>query len=85
MHNIVIAPWLLDKVKEAGAEAACIPDGFNFTEFSLKKAIETRDRYHIVMLYHELEHKRCNDSWAALEIVKKMYQSYMLPCLEHFR
>ena len=71
MHNIVIAPWLLDKVKEAGAEAACIPDGFNFTEFSLKKAIETRDRYHIVMLYHELEHKRCNDSWAALEIVKK--------------
>lgn len=71
MNNIVIAPWLKEKVEQAGAEAICITNGFNFNDFTLTLPIEQRDKYHIVMLNHTLEHKRCIDAWAALKIVKK--------------
>ncbi len=71
MHNIVIAPWLKEKVQQAGAEAVCITNGFNFEEFKLTQPIENRDKYHIVMLNHILDHKRCADTWAALNIVKE--------------
>lgn len=71
MNNIVIAPWLKEKVEQARADATCITDGFNFNDFKLILPIEQRDKYHIVMLNHILEHKRCIDAWAALDIVKK--------------
>lgn len=71
MHNIAIAPWLKDKVQQAGGQATYIPNGFNFEEFQLTQTIEKRDKYHVVMLNHVLDHKRCIDSWKALDIVKK--------------
>ena len=71
MHNIVIAPWLKHKVEESGAQAICITNGFNFDEFKLSRDIDSRDRYNIVMMNHILDHKRCIDAWAALDIVKK--------------
>lgn len=71
MNNIVIAPWLKEKVEEAGAKATCIMNGFNFNEFQLTIPIQNRDRYHVVMLNHTLEHKRCEDAWKALNIVKE--------------
>ncbi len=71
MNNIVIAPWLKEIVEEAGAKATCIMNGFNFNEFQLTKPIRNRDRYHVVMLNHTLEHKRCEDAWKALDIVKE--------------
>mgnify|MGYP007081610127 FL=1 len=73
MHNIVIAPWLKEKVEKVGATATLITNGFNFKEFTLNNPIEKRNRYEIVMLNHELEHKRCVDAWAALDIVKQKH------------
>ena len=71
MHNIVVAPWLKTKVEKAGAKAFYLPNGFNFKLFHLTIPIKNRDKYHVVMLNHTLEHKRCIDSWNALKIVKK--------------
>ena len=71
MTNITIAPWLTDIVNKSGAKAICVTNGFNFKEFYLMNDIDKRDCYHVIMLNHILEHKRCKDAWAALEIVKK--------------
>lgn len=71
MQNIVIAPWLQDIVKNSGSESLLVTNGFDFQRFSLKKAIEDRSPYEIVLLNHTLDHKRVQDSRAALEIVKK--------------
>jgi glycosyltransferase involved in cell wall biosynthesis len=71
MHNIVIAPWLQEKVEQAGAKATLITNGFNFEEFTLMQPIDSRQPHEIVMLNHTLDHKRCKDSWAALELVKR--------------
>lgn len=71
MHNFVIAPWLQEKVENAGANATLITNGFNFEEFHLDIPIEARSRYEVVMLNHKLNHKRCVDAWAALAKVKK--------------
>lgn len=70
-HNIVIAPWLGDIVRESGAESTLITNGLDFQRFSLKKSIEERSPFEIVLLNHALEHKRVKDSRAALDIVKK--------------
>lgn len=72
MKNIVIAPWLKEKVQEAGAKAICLTNGFNFKEFQLTIPFNERDKYHVVMLNHILEHKRCIDAWNALKIVKEV-------------
>ena len=71
MHNIAIAPWLHEKIEKAGAKATYLPNGFNFDEFQLTKPIEGRDKYHVVMLNHILDHKRCVDAWKALNIAKE--------------
>ena len=73
MHNIVIAPWLKEKVKEAGADATLVTNGFDFSEFRLTKPIDERGKFEVVMLNHALGHKRCVDAWAALDIVKRAH------------
>lgn len=71
------------KVEKVGATATLITNGFNFKEFTLNNPIEKRNRYEIVMLNHELEHKRCVDAWAALDIVKQNIHNYTLACLAY--
>ena len=73
MHNIVIAPWLKEKVRQAGADATLVTNGFDFDEFRLVKPVNERDRCVIVMLNHTLGHKRCVDARAALDIVKQSH------------
>lgn len=70
MHNIVIAPWLYDIVNESGADSTLITNGLDFHRFSLSKPIEERSPFEIILMYHTLEQKRCQDSFTALEIVK---------------
>ena len=73
LKKIAIAPWLIDKIYEAGSDAVLIPNGFDFNYFTLQKTIESRDKYSILMLYHEDDRKRCIDSIKALCLVKKKY------------
>lgn len=70
MYNIVIAPWLQDIVSESGAESTLITNGLDFHRFSLKNPIEGRSPFEVILMYHTLEQKRCQDSFAALRIVK---------------
>lgn len=73
LNKIVIAPYLKQKVKEVGKDAALIPNGFDFEYFTLKKPIEQRKPCVICMLYHTSEVKRCEDSIRALKIVKEKH------------
>jgi glycosyltransferase involved in cell wall biosynthesis len=71
--NIVISKWLADRVHRCGAECTIIPNGFDFSYFTLRTPIENRNRYSISMLYHLNERKGCADGMDAVCFVKKKY------------
>ena len=71
LKKITIAPWLQERVKQVGHDALLIPNGFDFEYFKLTNPIEKRCPTEVAMLYHEDDRKRCVDSMAALEEVKK--------------
>lgn len=70
LNKIAIAPWLVEKVNSVEESARLIPNGFDFNYFTLNASIENRHPYEIAMLYHLDNRKRCEDSFAALNIVK---------------
>lgn len=70
LKKIVIAPWLLDKVKKMNETASLVPNGFDFEYFKMTNAIEKRSPHEVAMLYHRDDRKRCADAIAALKIVK---------------
>lgn len=70
-NNAVIANWLKEKVEGAGGKATIVPNGLDFNYFNITKPIEERKPAEICMLYHKDERKRCEDSIAALKIVKQ--------------
>lgn len=69
--KIVISKWLQKRVEETGNTATLIPNGLDFDYFKLSVPIENRKPTEVAMLYHLDDRKRCCDSMAALEIVKK--------------
>ena len=69
--KIVIAKWLQERVEKTGNTATIIQNGLDFDYFKLTVPIESRKPTEVAMLYHLQELKRCCDSMAALEIVKK--------------
>ena len=69
--KIVISKWLQKKVEETGNTATIIPNGLDFEYFKLTIPMESRKSTEIAMRYHLDDRKRCCDSMAALEIVKK--------------
>ena len=74
IRKICIAPWLFEKVKSVGEDAKLIPNGFDFTYFSLSEPIEKRNPYHICLLNHNDDDiKRVSDSVMALRIVKEQF------------
>lgn len=70
LNKIVIAPWLLDKIKSYGATAILIPNGFDFEYFRKYIDISQKDKYSIAMLFHTSKLKGCEIAFKALEIVK---------------
>ena len=73
MRKIVISQWLQVLLKHHNANSTYIPNGFDFSYFSLKNNIKERDKYSILLMWHESEGKRCIDSIRALKIVKRKY------------
>lgn len=69
MKKIVITPWLLEKVRSTGENAAVIYNGLDFSYFTLLKKIEERNPYEISLMYHTRPEKRFKDAVMALEIV----------------
>ena len=76
LQKIVIARWLQKMLKERFNEASIwIPNGFDFTKFSLTISIQKKNRLLVSMLYHEMELKDCTMGFRALEIVKKRFEN----------
>lgn len=71
LKKITIAPWLQERVRKVGQDAVLIPNGFDFEYFKLTNPIENRCPANVALLYHKDDRKRCVDSMAALEIVKR--------------
>lgn len=71
--NIVIAPWLAQKVSQACSSSVLIPNGFDFDYFKLSSPIEGRNPLKVCMMNHYDERKRCTDTFAALKIVKERF------------
>lgn len=73
MKKIVIAPWLKEIADGMGEESILIENGFDFEAFPLINPIESRNKYSVIMLYHEAEFKGSKIGLKALEIVKNKY------------
>lgn len=71
--NIVISSWLGNRVKKSGADYTLIKNGFDFNYFKLTNPIETRNPFHISMLYHWSSRKGCDFGLAALKKLKIKY------------
>lgn len=73
MNKIVISNWLKKIIDEEKEDCALIPNGFDFNYFRYTKPIDKRDKFSVVMLYHEMERKGCKYGFEALNLVKKRY------------
>lgn len=73
MTNIVISRWLFNIVSQYSSNCTLIPNGFNFSIFNTYMLPINRNKFNLMMLYHNIDWKGCNDSFAALEIVKSIY------------
>lgn len=71
LKKMVIADWLKKLVEKTGNTAIVVPNGFDFAYFTKCIPIEDRDRFSVLLMYHTMEKKRCEDAVAALKIVKE--------------
>ena len=74
MQKITISNWLHEMLqKEFQEDSIVIPNGFDFSKFSLTIPIEQKHPYIVSMLYHEMERKDCATGFEALNIVKARF------------
>lgn len=73
MTKVVISKWLYNIVSRYDSNCRLIPNGFDFKVFQTTVSPQCRNRFNIVMLYHNIDWKGCDDCFAALDIVKKKY------------
>lgn len=85
MKKICITPWLLEKVKSVGENATLIYNGLDFTYFTLKQPIESRNPFEISLMYHIRPEKRFEDAVKALEIAHKTFPKIHVSVFGVFR
>lgn len=73
LKKIAISGWLVERIKKVDENVICIPNGFDLNYFNLNVPIEGRNKFEISMLYHVDSRKRCQDSFEALEVLKRKY------------
>ena len=73
MRKITISEWLADEIRKCGSDAAIVHDGLDFEYFRLTSPIEARNKFEVAMMWHVDERKRCQDSLAALKLVKEKH------------
>lgn len=73
LKKIVIADYLVDKVKEVGESATLVYNGFDFDFFKRSVPIDKRDKYTIVMPYNKVKLKGCDVGFEALKQVHEKY------------
>lgn len=73
LNKIVIAPWLEKIATDLNEKAFLIPNGFDQNEFYIIKPISEKDKYSVIMLWHDHPFKDCNNGLNALKLVKENY------------
>ena len=73
MRKITISEWLADEIRKCGSDAAIVHNGLDFEYFRLTSPIEARNKFEVAMMWHVDERKRCQDSLAALKLVKEKH------------
>lgn len=73
LKKVVISPWLQSVASEIGEKAILIENGVD--RIGLKKIVEPedRDKFTVLMLYHQQKLKGCDDGLKALKYVKDIY------------
>lgn len=72
LNNIVIAEWLINKLKEIGADVhGCVPNAIDISKYYILNAIAKRNKYELLSIYHEAQFKGAEDMLEAFNIVKK--------------
>lgn len=69
--KIVVSNWLKSVVDKYSSESVVVPNGFNRSEFTLEKSIESRDPHIVSILYHTYVGKGFSVGLEALEKVKQ--------------
>jgi len=73
MKKIVISPCLKEIADKMGENSILIENGFDFEAFPLINSIESRNKFSVIMLYHEWELKGSKVGLKVLEKVKSQY------------
>ncbi len=74
MQKMVVAKWLQQLLAERHKESSVfIPNGFDFSEFSMTVPIKEKNPWLVSMLYHEMELKDCAMGFRALDLVKERF------------
>jgi len=71
LEKIVIAQWLQRIAEDLGQTAHLIHNGLDFDRFKLVTALDNRDPYSLMLLFHGLEWKGTADGLTAFEIARR--------------
>jgi glycosyltransferase involved in cell wall biosynthesis len=71
LEKIVIAAWLQRYALSLGESSKLISNGLDFDKFRLKVAIEERDPYSVLMIYHLLPWKGTQDGLEAFRLAQQ--------------
>lgn len=78
MNKIVIAPWLYEKMRSIGEDAALVENGFDFSVFRKDIDYREKDKFQAIMLYHTSKLKGCEDGIKAMKLVKDTFPQFKL-------
>lgn len=78
LKKIVISRWLQDYATSLNEESFLVNNGLDFNSYGITTAIENRNPYRLIMLYHHLEWKGSSDGLQAIETVKEKYPGISL-------
>lgn len=73
LNKIVIAPWLENIAISLNEKCILIENGFDINKFHITIPIKNKNKYSIVMLWHNHPLKSCNIGLAAINKVKEKY------------
>lgn len=78
LTKIVISRWLQDYATSLGEKSFLVNNGLDFNSYGITTAIENRNPYRLIMLYHQLAWKGSADGLNAIQMVKEKFPQVSL-------
>lgn len=72
-RRIVVSTWLQNIVFEENLRCNLVPNGFDLSVFRITRAIESRNKHRVSMVYSPITRKGCLYGIEAIAEVKKIY------------